>query len=151
MLNYETLDAIADTYTPLLALLAFGMVVSGLWMAQWKLSAIKSLSLVGTAFIAYGFMTLDAYFNIGSFLSLDYSTHTAVSLGLIIFLYFNARRLAIVWIVSFILYLMLMLYQQYHTIADILVTGVVVGFPVWRLISYLAKRHIASYLPEVDD
>ena len=140
MITYETLDAIADTYTPLLALLAFGMVVYGLWMAQWKLSAIRSLSLVGIAFIAYGFMTLDAYFNIGSFLSLDYSTHTAVSIGLIIFLYFNVRRLAIVWIGSFILYLMLMLYQQYHTLADILVTGVVVGFPVWWLISYLARR-----------
>ena len=96
-------------------------------------------------------MTLDAYFNIGSFLSLDYSTHTAVSLGLIIFLYFNVRRLAIVWIVSFILYLMLMLYQQYHTIADILVTGVVTGFPVWGLISYVAERHIVSHLYEVDD
>ncbi len=140
MLNYETLDAIADAYIPLLALFAFGMVVSGLWAAQWKLSAIRSLSLVGIAFIAYGFMTLDAYFNIGSFLSRDYSTHTAVSIGLIIFLYFNVRRLAIVWIGSFILYLMLMLYQQYHTLADILVTGVVVGFPVWWLISYLARR-----------
>ena len=140
MLNYETLDAIADAYTPLLALLAFGMVVYGLWMAQWKLSAIRSLSLVSIAFIAYGFMMLDAYLNIDFFLSLDYSTHTAVSLGLIIFLCFNARRLTIVWIGSFILYLMLMLYQQYHTIADILVTGVVVGFPVWWLISYLGRR-----------
>ena len=140
MLNYETLDAIADAYIPLLALLAFGMVVSGLWMAQWKLSAIKLLSLIGIAFVSYGFMMLDAYFNIGPIFYLDYSTHTAVSLGLIIFLYFNARRLAIVWIGSSILYLMLMLYQQYHTIADILVTGVVVGFPVWWLISYLARR-----------
>jgi hypothetical protein len=83
-------------------------------------------------------MTLNAYLNIWSFFYLDYSTHTAVSLGLIIFFYFNARRLAIVWIGSFILYLMLMLYQQYHTIADILVTGVAVGFPVWWHISYLA-------------
>lgn len=140
MLSYETLDAVADAYTPLLALLAFGMVVSGLWLAQWKLSAIRSLSLVGITFIAYGLMMLDAYLNIWSFFSLDYSTHTAVSLGLLIFLYFNARRLAIVWTGSFVLYLILMLYQQYHTIADIFVTGVVVGFPVWWLISCLGRR-----------
>ena len=47
MLNYETLDAIADAYIPLLALFAFGMVVSGLWAAQWhKLSGYAILALL---------------------------------------------------------------------------------------------------------
>lgn len=43
MLIYETLDTIADAYIPLLALLTLGLFVSGLWVAQWKLSAMKFL------------------------------------------------------------------------------------------------------------
>ncbi len=140
MLSYETLDAIADSYNPLLALISLALIATGLWKAQWKLARVRILAFAVAALVAYGFMLLDGYLNIWSAFSLDYSTHTAVSLGLIIFLSFNAPKLIAVWVVSFISYVLLMLYQRYHTISDIATTSVVVGVPIAWAFTYLYKH-----------
>lgn len=149
MLSYETLDTIADSYTPLLALISLALIVACLCRAQWRLAGLKIWALGVIALIAYGFMFLDNRLNIWSTFKLDYSTHTAVSLGLIIFLCFNASRLLAVWVVSFIGYALLMLYQGYHTIADIVTTGIVVGFPIAWIMTYLYKHfRIANSVSE---
>jgi hypothetical protein len=89
------------------------------------------------AFVAYGFMFLDRRLNIWPAFGLDYSTHTAIALGLVIFLSFNMRKLVTFWIGSLVSYVLLMWYQRYHTIADIATTGVAVGIPIGLIMTYL--------------
>lgn len=137
MPSYDTLDVIADLYNPLLALISLLFSVAGLFKAQWKLTGLRLLAFAVVAFIAYGFQLLDHYLNIWPTFGLDYSTHTAVALGLTIFLSLNLRKLTILWIGLFVGYVLLMLYQRYHTIADIATTGVVVGIPIFAVVSYV--------------
>jgi hypothetical protein len=54
MPGYETLDAIADSYNPSLALIA-----AGLPRAQWRLAGMRALAVAIVASVAYGLMFLD--------------------------------------------------------------------------------------------
>ena len=124
-MDYETLDKIADLYIPLLvmtALLASFLVPpSSLSRIEIAFSRLACLGiLLGTA---YGFMLLDGVYSIWPDLGLDYSTHTAVSLVLVLFLVLLIPRLLLLWSSSLIAYCGLMLYQEYHSVADILSTA----------------------------
>ncbi len=130
MLSYEVLDTIADSYNPLLALIALIFIVKALLYSQWKLLGLRLAAFFAVAITAYGLMFLDNRLNIWSYWGLDYSTHTAIAVGLVLFLSFVRPQLRIWWFVSFIGYVLLMLYQRYHTIADILTTGITVSIPL---------------------
>ena len=58
---------------------------------------------------------------------MDYSTHTALSLVLTLFLATGHRKYRGLVAASFVAYLLLMLYQGYHTVADIVSTAAAVG------------------------
>ncbi len=92
-------------------------------------------------FMAYGLMFLDNRYKVWPALGLDYSTHTAVALGLVILLSFNATKLKALWCGSFAAYVLLMLYQRYHTIADIVTTALAVGAPTALLLAGLYRLH----------
>jgi hypothetical protein len=139
MPSYETLDAIADSYTPSLALISLALIAAGLWRARWRLAGTRAVAFATVASVAYGLMFLDRHLSLWSAVGLDYSTHTAVSLGLVIFLVFSAPKLWVIWIGSFLGYVSLMLYQRYHTISDIATTSAVVGIPVGLAIAYLYR------------
>jgi hypothetical protein len=139
MPSYEALDAIADSYVPALALISLAFIAAGLLRARWKLAGTRALAFAIVALVAYGLMFLDRRWEAWSALGLDYSTHTAVSLGLVIFLSFSAPRWIVLWIGSFVAYVLLMLYQGYHSISDIATTGVVVGIPVALAVGCLYK------------
>ncbi|WP_420473933.1 hypothetical protein [Noviherbaspirillum sp. ST9] len=143
MPSYATLDAIADTYTPLLALACLVLLLRPLRALQWRVLGIRAASLAAGAFVAYGLMFMDNRLEIWPIAQLDYSTHTAVALVLAIFLtrYWPASRL-ICW-VSLGAYGLLMLYQRYHSLADILSTAAVVAVLYLRaelFIHRLARR-----------
>lgn len=127
MPSYATLDAIADAYTPLLALTCLVLLLRPLHGLQWRVLGLRGASLAAGAFVAYGLMFLDNRLAIWPMAQLDYSTHTAVALVLAIFLsmYWPASRL-LCW-VSLCAYGLLMLYQRYHSLADILTTAAVVA------------------------
>jgi hypothetical protein len=144
MLSYETLDVIADSYNPSLALMSLAFVAAGVCKAQWKLAGVRILAFAVVVLVAYGLMFLDRHLNIWAAFSLDYSTHTAVSLGLVIFLSYNSPRLAVVWIGSFVSYVLLMLYQRYHTISDVATTSLAVGVPVGLIMACLYKLKAAN-------
>lgn len=140
MPSYETLDAIADAYTPLLALVSLTLIILPLFNLRWQLAGVRLLTVTGVLLIAYGLMFLDGRFEIWSTFGLDYSTHTAVALGLTTFVAINNPKLTTIWFGSLIAYVLLMLYQQYHTVADIAVTGAVVIVPTWLLLAFFYKR-----------
>lgn len=137
MPSYETLDTIADAYTPLLVIVSLAFIVVALFRAQWRVAGLRLLTVSVVVTIAYGLMFFDARFNIWSTFGLDYSTHTAVALVLVAFLTANRPRLTVLWVGSLIAYVLLMLYQGYHTVSDITVTAAVVIVPTWLVVARL--------------
>ncbi|WP_368563446.1 hypothetical protein [Pseudoxanthomonas sp. UTMC 1351] len=130
MPSFETLDAIADVYTPLLGVLSIAVIVVGGFRKQWQLTGLRLLAFAVALVLTYGLMILDARYQLWPALGLDYSTHTALALTLVIFLAMNTPRRKFVWYGSLVCYVLLMLYQGYHGLADIVTTAVVVGVPM---------------------
>ena len=140
MFSYETLDKIADAYTPMLTIVSLAFIIVSVIKAQWRTAGLRLLTVTVILAIAYGLMFLDGRFNIWRTFGLDYSTHTAVALVLVAFLAATQPKLTIFWIGSLIAYALLMLYQGYHTISDIAVTAAVVVAPAWLVIAHLCNR-----------
>ena len=125
MLSYEVLDRIADSYTPIL-LIAFIIFSIIYYKRGDRLAGLKGL--LGTL-VCYLIMWLDNHLEIWPSISLDYSTHSSVAFSLVYFLIHkrDSRNPASIGIiVSLVFYYLLVLYQQYHTVLDIVSTLVVV-------------------------
>ncbi len=133
----ETLHWIAAAYIPLLALLMLVLVARAFLRPDRRLARLRVLSVLAVLSIAWGFMLIDLCFDLFSAFGHDYSTHTAVSLALVAVIARAVPRLAIMLAGSFFTYLLLMLYQGYHTIPDMGITAVLVGFPVWAALAGL--------------
>lgn len=139
MPSYETLDAIADAYIPSLAIISLILITAKLFTKQWKAAGIEITAFIVVALIAYGFMFLDRAMKIWPAFGLDYSTHTATALGLVMLLSFSMRKSAPFWISTLIAYILLMLYQRYHTVADIVTTAILVGIPFGLILSFIFR------------
>lgn len=126
MLSYEQWDAIADSYTPTLGVLSLGLVAIALFTGKWRVLGIRAIHLSVALIVAYGLMFIDNRLKIWESFGMDYSTHAAVCTGLVTFLCIHARKLAVLWLVSVFAYFALMLYQRYHSLADIVTTVAVV-------------------------
>ena len=126
-MDYETLDNIADAYIPVLAIIVFfaSVFVDSGSQNRLKIIFFRLICLSILLGIAYGFMFLDLSYAIWPSLGLDYSTHTAVSLVLVLFLGLLISKLRLLWFFSLVVYFCLMLYQKYHSVADILSTALV--------------------------
>ena len=146
MLDYQTLDIIADAYTPLLAILSVAVIAGCAFHRRWKLACLNFSLLLAGAVISYGLMYLDRTLHLWLSVGLDYSTHTAVALVLVVMLTLTLPRYTLLWSLSFLSYLLLMLYQQYHSLSDIISTAFAVGiflFPALVLYRYI-QIHIKT-------
>lgn len=122
MLNYEQLDFIADSYNFTLSLLILFFLIKS-YKADSKQRFQTNLTLVSSYLtLIYGVMLLDKLFLIWPSLNLDFSTHTAFALASVLLLMHWRIFKPLFWIVSFLAYLLLMEYQKYHTVADMLST-----------------------------
>ncbi len=126
MLTFEQWAQIADAYIPLLALASLALIARGAYHSGRKAAVPPLASLTASAAQVYLLMAVDNYVEIYPAFGLDYSTHTAVAWVFMIQLlrsnsnYFNPLM------TSLILYAALMVYQGYHTFADILMTSALV-------------------------
>lgn len=148
LLNYETLDTLADLYIPALAVAALVSFALTLSQPRLALKAFCGFSLL--LILAYGVMFLDAAHRIWAVQGWDYSTHTAVAAACAWYLFwlrnhrsllggfFQQRWVALFWPVSFVGYLLLMRYQQYHSWPDMLTTLLAL-MPLFTL-HYFATR-----------
>lgn len=142
MSTYEILDAIADSYNPLLFV---GYVIFSViyWRRGDKGASIRGFSGI---VIAYCLMFIDSTLGLWKSLDLDYSTHTAVAVALIVF-HVHKRSLssapAISFMASLLAYCALMVYQEYHSVLDIVSTALVIAPFVagsyWALLGYSKK------------
>ncbi len=127
MLDYQILDTIADAYTPLLGLIALACLAKSAFQAKWKLLATQTTLLFAGIVIVYGLQYIDEQLHLWSSISLDYSTHTAIALVLNVFILVLIKKYWLAISAVFVFYLLLMLYQGYHGVADIVSTMLVIG------------------------
>lgn len=125
MLSYEFLDTIADAVNPLLALITLVLP----WVPTLRRRVRPVAFLAGTALsiaIVYALQAIDHAAGLWPALGFDYSTHSAFTAALITSLGVLERRLLWIFVPVFFGYAALMLYQRYHSLADIVTTTVVI-------------------------
>ncbi len=150
MFSYATLDTIADAYIPLLGGLSLGFVAAPLIRGAWRLARGRLAMVFSGLVCAYGLLLIDNQFGTWASFGMDFSTHSAVALVLIMFLMFCATRLSLLWLISLAAYALLMLYQGYHTLADIVTTSLVVvtaALPAMATINWTMLRSSRSIPP----
>ena len=146
MLTYQELDTIADAYIPTLLIISLVVFVIDIPKQGFKRKLNEFGSLIIAVLLVYAIMTIDNYLEIWPKFHLDYSTHTALSLVFVVYLSAKNMTLLALSALSFVLYVLLMLYQEYHTLADIISTFTILILPFWALLfrpptkqSYLAE------------
>jgi hypothetical protein len=124
-MTYEQLDTIADAVNP--ALLVLSILIPLLTRSEYRGGKIR--------FFLSSFLSLAAMFAIGWVDStmgiwpakgLDYSTHTGLATVYVIGISLWKRALIVPCAVVFLSYVALMIYQRYHTLADIATTAIVI-------------------------
>ncbi len=144
MVDYETLDFIADLFNPVL----FGAVIglnAYIWRSrQYTMAVIQTVAILLGAFLAYGWMLIDEVYGIWVRLGFDYSTHTATSLVMSLYIGYFFNRLRHAVFVLFVLYVLLMIIQEYHSFWDIAVTGVFIAVQYVGLLYWLIHRHVGK-------
>lgn len=126
---YETLDTIADAYTPLLLILfliGLGVKLYRRW-PNYREVVLHFGFLLGLLIVSYGFMFIDKALGWWPAFGSDYSTHTAVALSLVFALCILAPHFAKSIAGSMLAYAALMVYQQYHSVLDIISTAFVIS------------------------
>jgi hypothetical protein len=137
--TYEQLDFIADSYIPLLFIVTSIAMVKGI--ADNGLSQMYGhiTATLSSIVIAYGVMFLDIRFNIWPAFESDYSTHTALSLVFVSYFLLRSKVQMCIAVTSLIAYFILMVYQQYHTVTDIISTSLVL-LPLFLLFQVKGQR-----------
>lgn len=140
MLSYQTLDFIADCYTPLLLFAFMVVLAKSAVVKQWQALGINVLLLCCGIVLTYGLMFVDSALSIWASLGLDYSTHTAAALVLVLMI--NRTVPELYWPNSllFLIYAGLMMYQNYHTLLDIVSTALVIFMFFYLAISVVMSK-----------
>ena len=137
-MSWDTLDAIADSVNPILGIIA--LVWPWLhWRGSWRRAALSVATTLVSVGLAYVLATLDARYGWWPSVGLDFSTHTAVAIALVVSLCAIKPSIWFAWAAVLCGYVALMLYQGYHTAADILTTAAVIAPPLC-LYHYSLKR-----------
>jgi hypothetical protein len=135
MPTYQQLDVIADSYIPALFIITVLMLARDIFKFGLKSNLIQLSSVILSIVIVYSVMAIDNHFKIWPALDLDYSTHTALSLVFVMYLSSQSKVLLALSTTSFLFYILLMIYQKYHTTADIVSTAVIL-IPIFWLLFY---------------
>lgn len=126
-MDYHTIDVICDSTNPALFLWAVLLLFFGFY----RKSENRYVSLVSLVFglaVVYGLQFLDSTFGLWAAYRLDYSTHSAFALVMVLAISILLSR---VWIPFIILaiYLSLVIYQRYHSEFDVLSSLIAVSLP----------------------
>lgn len=143
MITYEQLDRIADAYNPFLLLLLLFFIARAAYQKQWLEFELLLSSAVSGLGIVYSVMFIDSKMLIWAGIGLDYSTHTAFAVCIVLILASILRRFVLSITGSLLAYFLLMIYQEYHSLADIITTTIFIvlllGGLIWLRKSSLQK------------
>lgn len=118
----KPLAIICDLYNPLL------LIISVLLIYKQKERFQSIVFFLWVIIVAYGLMFVDIQLGLWKKFSLDYSTHTATAVGMIVFIGVLVKALIriAVLVFSLVLYAVLMKVLGYHGYWDVITTTVVV-------------------------
>lgn len=144
-MTYEQWDAIADSVNPIMAIVTLLLPVltrstySGGRLAFYVASAVSMATM-------YGLGWMDARWQIWASVGMDYSTHSGFAAVLVVSIWLWKRAAGVVATVIGAAYAVLMVYQRYHSIADIAttvapITALTLGIHALRA---AAVRHVAA-------
>lgn len=138
-MTYQQLDAIADSYIPLLGILTLVWLLIKASRLGIKSALIELVTTSLGVIYIYALMFLDAYFTAYASIGLDYSTHTALALVFVTTLALIGKQVRRITVISMVCYCLLMLYQGYHTLADMALTSLMT-LPVLVWLKCLPNR-----------
>lgn len=147
MLSYEFLDNVADAYTPLLGIAWLALVARPAISRRWRQGFWRLAFGLSALAIACALMRADNASRWWPSMGLDYSTHAAVALALATAIGASSRWLRLPVALTVLAYFVLMLYQRYHTVADIASTSAAVAIPLAALAHALLDRVQAASGP----
>lgn len=138
-MSYQELDFIADVYIPILFMISL-LVLSRAAVCQGVKSQVSQwLNLFSSIATVYMVKAADDYYQLWPLLGLDYSTHTALALVFVVFLSSKSLTFLMLSVTSMLLYIALMMYQNYHTFYDVMATSLVV-LPLFFVLSRLFTK-----------
>ena len=117
------LDVVADSYSPLLVLLALfapKVVKSSAWQ---RVVRYYAACCIGIGFV-YLVKALDERFLLWSAVHLDYSTHSAFAASLVVSIAIFQRLWLRALVGSLVLYFGIILLLRYHSVPDLITAGV---------------------------
>jgi hypothetical protein len=135
----HVLDVIADAINPSLLVLA----LAASWLQYGKPPWFFWGRILLSLGVVYGMMFIDKQFQLWPHWELDYSTHTAFAVAVIVSLGMWHRRWFLILIPVLVIYAALMMILDYHSLADI-VTATLVIAPLTALIHGLGRRKPTS-------
>lgn len=116
--TYRFLDTIADSFNPLLAIVA---LVCPIFRRPRTLRPIVAYCLATGAAIGIVYLAraIDDHHRLWATLGLDYSTHSAFAASLVVSMSAFNRRWLVPLVVAVVLYFSLELVMRYHSVLDI--------------------------------
>lgn len=141
-MTYDQLDSIADAVNPVLFVICS---TSTIVSCSRDKNYIAPIQLFLVVLAVYVLMFIDKLTSLWSNFGLDYSTHSAVALALVLYLILQWRNvlLRVCLAVVLLAYYALEVYQQYHSLMDI-VTTVAALLPALLLICFGVKQQTLS-------
>lgn len=132
----HTLAIVADAYNPLL--LVFSLFACA--VAYRASNILLTAQFVGIVVITYAMMFIDKFLLIWAHWGLDFSTHTATSLAMVLLLVRGKPWWAqsLLW-ASLVSYGFLMNILNYHSWADMLTTAIVITILIYTLFNWSKK------------
>ncbi|RMH88676.1 hypothetical protein EBB59_11385 [Lysobacter pythonis] len=143
MTAYARLDAIADSVNWLLLAAFLAGLAVDLGRRRWRNAGSGLVALAGVVVIVYGLAFLDQRLGLWPRIGADYSTHSAAAAALVILLMARFPRPRWFWPGIGLAYALLMLWQRYHTVLDIVSTALVAGLLAW------GWRRVSGFIPPV--
>jgi hypothetical protein len=143
MTTYEMLDRIADSVNPVLGV----ATLLWAWIARGhgtlgdgpRAAMLGNLATLGSVGAIYILGALEKKLDVWAAMGLDYSTHTAVCVAVIVSLWWIDRRARIPATIVGLAYSGLMLFQKYHSVADIAMTAAVIVGSSYLVCAAIAK------------
>lgn len=133
--TYRILDAIADSFNPLLAIVA---LVCPFFRRPRTLIAYYLSTGAAIGFV-YLVRAIDDHYRLWASLGLDYSTHSAFAASLVASMIAFNRRWAVPLVIAVVAYFSLELVMRYHGVLDI-VTSAALAVAVALLLHAAAVR-----------
>ncbi|WP_299492611.1 hypothetical protein [uncultured Shewanella sp.] len=124
-MTYQEWGVIADSYIPLLGISFIITIVRTSLRQNWATAKQPIFGILLSICFIYGLMWLDQIMTIWPRLGLDYSTHTALALVFVVYFSLQSTKQCFWAIFSMVLYCLLMRYQQYHSVIDIITTSII--------------------------